>query len=121
VKQVFFVPERGDVVLVSLPSIAGSGRDARPGPRSTGRRAAVVLSPQSYNQRVGLALVCPIVSRITGYPFEVPLPAGLFFAGVILADQAVSLDWHAHRAEKIGALPSGAIEEALAKLRSLLG
>ncbi|RPJ00551.1 MAG: mRNA-degrading endonuclease [Candidatus Aminicenantes bacterium] len=119
-KQVFFVPERGDVVLVSLPSFSGKGRDARTGPRSTGRRAAVVLSPQSYNQRTGLALVCPITSRITGYPFEVLLPPGLPVAGAMLADQAMCLDWRAHRAEKISSLPSGAVEEALGKLLALL-
>ena len=119
-KQVFFVPERGDVVLVSLPSFSGKGRDARTGPRSTGRRAAVVLSPQSYNQRVGLALVCPITSRISGYPFEVILPPGLPVAGVVLADQALSLDWRAHRAEKICALPPATVEEAMRKLRTLL-
>jgi mRNA-degrading endonuclease toxin of MazEF toxin-antitoxin module len=50
----------------------------------------------------------------------VTLPPDLPIRGVILADQAVSLDWRAHRAEKISSLPSGAVEEALGKLRSLL-
>jgi len=35
---------------------------------------------------VGLALVCPITSRIKGYPFEVPLPQGGLVQGVVLAD-----------------------------------
>jgi len=120
-KQVFFVPERGDVILASFPASPGKGRHARTGPRSTGRRPAVVLSPQSYNQRTGLALVCPITSRITGYPFEVLLPPGLPVAGAILADQALCLDWRDHRAEKISSLPSAAVEEALGKLRAILG
>ncbi|MGB8957767.1 MAG: type II toxin-antitoxin system PemK/MazF family toxin [Candidatus Aminicenantales bacterium] len=111
-KQVFDVPERGDVVWLAL-----SPRD---GPGPSARRPAVVLSPQAYNARVGLAIVCPIVSRVTGYPFEVPVPPGLPVAGVILADQAVSLDWRACRAERICFLPSSALEEALGKIRSLL-
>jgi len=120
-KQVFFVPDRGDVVGISLPSFPGNGRDAHAGPRSSRRRVAVVLSAQSYNQRVGLAVLCPITTQVKGYPFEVLIPPGLPVEGAILADQAESLDWRAHRAEKVCSLPSGAIEETLGKLRALLG
>jgi mRNA interferase MazF len=111
-KRVFFVPDRGDVVLLSFTG--GTGR------RRLGRRPAVVLSPQAYNARVGLALVCPIVAEAAGYPFEVPLPNGLPVKGVILADQARSLDWRALRAERACSLPAAIIEESLGKLRALL-
>ena len=111
-KQVFFVPERGDVVLVSFAP--------RTGRRQTGRRPAIVLSPQAYNARIGLAIFCPIVTEIKGYPFEVLLPAGLPVQGAILADQAESFDWRALRAERICALPAATVEEILGKLRALL-
>jgi mRNA interferase MazF len=111
-KQVFFVPERGDVVWISLSPIDGQ--------RQVGRRPAVVLSPQAYNARVGLAVLCPITPHVKGYPFEVLVPAGLPVEGAILADQAISLDWRTHRAEKICSLPSGALEKALGKIRALL-
>lgn len=119
-KQVFLAPNRGDIVLISLPPHFRNGRVARPGSGSSGRRAAVVLSPQSYNQRVGLAVLCPITARTKGYPFEVPVPPGLPITGVILADQAVSLDWRAHRAELVCPLTPAVVEEALGKLRALL-
>ena len=112
-KQVFDVPERGDIVWLTL-----SPQDRQD---ASARRPALVLSPQAYNGRVGLAIVCPIVSRVTGYPFEVPVPPGLPVTGVILADQAVSLDWRACRAEKVCSLHPGSAEDALAKLRTLLG
>jgi len=111
-KQVFYVPERGDVVFLSF--------QAGPGRKAAGRRPAVVLSPQAYNGRVGLALLCPVVTDLKGYPFEVPLPDGLPVQGAVLADQADSLDWRAIRAEKICALPSAVVEEILGKLRALL-
>jgi mRNA interferase MazF len=44
----------------------------------------VVLSPASYNAKAGLALVCPVTSRIKNYPFETSLPDGLPIAGVVL-------------------------------------
>lgn len=111
-KQVFFVPERGDIVFVTFAP--------RSGRKQTGCRPAVVLSPQTYNARVGLALFCPIITEVKGYPFEVLLPPGLPLQGAILADQAVSLDWRAHRAERICSLPPSVIEEVLGKLRALL-
>ena len=119
-KQVFLAPDRGDIVLISLSPLFRDGRVARPGSGPSLRRAAVVLSPRSYNQRVGLAVLCPITARTKGYPFEVQVPPGLPITGVILADQAVSLDWRAHRAELVCPLPPAVVEEALGKLRALL-
>jgi mRNA interferase MazF len=111
-KQVFYVPERGDVVWISLAP--------QPGHEQAERRPAVVLSPQAYNSRVGLAVLCPITSQIKGYPFEVLIPPGLPIEGAVLADQVQSLDWRAHRAERTCSLPSAVVEEALGKLRALL-
>jgi len=89
-RQVFSAPDRGDIVLMSFAP--------GPGPKRAGRRPAVALSPQAYNARVGLAIFCPVVTEVKGYPFEVPIPDGLPVRGAILADQAVCLDWRAHRA-----------------------
>jgi mRNA interferase MazF len=111
-KQVFYTPERGDVVWVSLSPPLGQ--------EQAGRRPAVVLSPHAYNSRVSLAVLCPITSQIKGYPFEVLIPPGLPIEGAILADQAVTLDWRAHRAELVCSLPPAVIEEALGKFRALL-
>ncbi len=111
-KQVFLVPERGDVVWISFAPLAGRKR--------TARRPAVVLSPQTYNSRVGLAILCPITTRVNGYPFEVMIPPGLPVEGAILSDQVETLDWRAHRAELVCPLPPAIIEEVLGKLRVLL-
>lgn len=107
-----YVPDRGDVVWITLNPQAGH--------EQAGRRPAVILSPASYNGKVGLALLCPITNRIKGYPFEVPLPHGFAVTGVALADQAKSLDWRARKAELIDALPEETIVEILRKLGTLL-
>ena len=112
VKQIFYTPQRGDVVWIALAPHAGRKQPVR--------RPAVVLSPQAYNARVGLAVQCPITSQVNGYPFEVLIPPGLPIKGAILADQAESLDWRARRAERICSLPPAVVEEALGKLRTLL-
>ena len=85
-----YIPKRGDVVWITLNSQAGH--------EQAGRRPAVILSPAAYNDKVGLAILCPITSQIKGYPFEVRIPEGWAVAGVILADQVKSLDWKARQA-----------------------
>jgi len=107
-----YVPERGDVVWISLNPQAGH--------EQAGRRPAVVVSPRSYNAKVGLGLFCPITSHAKGYPFEVSLPEGLSVNGVILADQVKSLDWRVREVEFAGDLPASTSAEVVGKLASLL-
>lgn len=84
-----YVPERGDVVWLQF--------DPQAGHEQAGHRPALVVSPKAYNGRVGLALFCPVTSRVKGYPFEVQFPAGGKFEGAVLADQVKSLDWRSVR------------------------
>jgi mRNA interferase MazF len=88
-----YVPARGDVVGITFNPQAGHGQ--------AGRRPALVLSPSSYNRKVGLAILCPITSQVKGYPFEVAIGSGSKLGGVILSDQVKSLDWRIRKAEFI--------------------
>jgi mRNA interferase MazF len=107
-----YAPERADVVWVTFNPQAGH--------EQAGRRPAVVISPRTYNGKVGLALLCPVTSSVKGYPFEVVVPQGLPVAGVVLSDQLKSLDWRARKAEYICTLPREAMEDILAKIRTLV-
>ena len=107
-----YIPQRGDVVWITLNPQASH--------EQAGRRPAVVLSPQSYNGKIGMAILCPITNHIKGYPFEVLIPAGLPVVGAILSDQVKSLDWRARNAELIYSLPAEVISEVLQKLSTLL-
>jgi mRNA interferase MazF len=80
-----------------------------------------VLSPRLYNERVGMAILCPITSKIKGYPFEVQIPQGLGIEGVILSDQVKNLDWQVREAEFQSRLTESVLEEVLQKLATLLG
>ena len=102
-----YVPERGDVIRITLNPQAG-------------RRPAVVLSPSSYNAKVSLAALCPITTHIKGYPFEVKIPEDLPASGVILADQVRSLDWRKRQAEYICTLPAETVLDVLERLGTLL-
>ena len=73
-----YVPWRGDVVWIDL--------EPQKGREQAGHRPAVVLSRSDYNRKTGLAVICPITTKVKGYPFEVPIPPDLVVTGVILAD-----------------------------------
>ncbi len=107
-----YIPKRGDVVWISFNPQAGH--------EQAGRRPAIVLSPKAYNQKVGLAILCPITNQAKGYPFEVSLPEKVGVTGVILSDQVKSLDWRVRKAEFKASLPEEVIDEVLAKLGTLL-
>ena len=108
-----YVPNTGDLVWLTF--------DPQVGREQSGRRPALVLSPSAYNRRSRLALVCPITSRVKGYPFEVPLPASLEVAGVILAYYLKSLDWKQRRVALAGRVPREVVSEVLDRLAPLLG
>lgn len=107
------VPQRGDVMIVDF--------NPRLGREQAGRRPALVLSPGTYNERVGLAIVCPITNQVKGYPFEVPIPTGSDVTGVILADHVRSLDWRVRNIRVIHRLPQSTVEDTLRKLDTLIG
>lgn len=107
-----YVPDRGDLIWLDF--------DPQTGHEQAGRRPAVVLSPKSYNHRVGLALACPITSQVKGYPFEVRIREhGV--DGVVLADQVRCVDWKDRRARRIGGIAETTLEEVQLRLAPLLG
>ncbi len=112
VEPELYVPDRGDVIWLQFNPQAGH--------EQAGRRPALVISPRIYNGKVGLALVCPVTSKVKGYPFEVLLPGSLPVSGVVLADQVKSLDWRVREAEFICSVPAEIIGEVLEKLRLLV-
>lgn len=107
-----YVPERGDVVWLDFNPQAGH--------EQAGKRPAFVLSPAVYNQKVGLALFCPITNQIKGYPFEVDIPESMKVTGTVLADQIKSLDWRVRNAKFICKLPDEIIDQVLQRATLLL-
>ena len=107
-----YVPERGDIVWITLNPQAGH--------EQAGRRPALVLSPKIYNIKSRLAILCTITNQVKGYPFEVPVPDNLAVKGVILADQVKSLDWKIREATLICKLPEETVSDVLQKLETLL-
>ncbi len=112
VKSKGFIPVRGHIVWIDF--------DPQSGHEQAGRRPALVVSPAAYNEKVGLAILCPVTSQVKGYPFEVVIPKGLGVSGVILADQVKSVDWKSRNAEFSCNVPHEVVHIVLKKLATLL-
>lgn len=107
-----YIPEQGDLIWIQFNPQAGH--------EQAGTRPAIIISPSSYNGTVGLALMCPITSKIKGYPFEVRLPAKFKITGAILSDQIKNLDWRARKAEFISKAPHEIISEVISKIKTII-
>lgn len=90
------------------------------GHEQAGRRPALVLSPDSYNARVGLVLVCPITRQVKGYPFEVQLPKGLDVQGAVISDQVRCLAWQKRHPRFVCHVPAETLEAVLQRLGTLV-
>ena len=106
-----YIPNAGDLVWASF--------DPQSGHEQSGRRPALVLSPEEYSEKAGLALACPITSKVKGYPFEVAVNASRV-RGVVLADQVRSLDWQSRQFTLIERASAETLEAVLQSLGTLL-
>lgn len=93
--------------------------DPQAGREQAGRRPAIVLSHTRYNEKTGLAVFCPITSRAKGYPFELPVPAGLPVSGVVLCDHVRSQDWKQRQWQPICKVSAVFVHDVLARTLTL--
>lgn len=110
VKTTDYVPNKGDIVWLDF--------NPQLGHEQIGRRPALVLSFKAYNEKIGLALFCPVTSKEKGYPFEVQV-AGTRIAGCVLCDQVKSLDWSERNIEFIEKISDQNMVEVLEKIKVL--
>ena len=107
-----YIPGRGDIVWLNF--------NPQSGHEQSGKRPALVISPQSYNNKVGLAVFFPITNKVKGYPFEVNLPEDLLTKGVVLSDQIKNLDWRTRGIKFVCKLDEKIILDVINKFNLLL-
>jgi mRNA interferase MazF len=98
-----YLPDTGDLIWTDF--------DPTKGREQAGRRPALVVSPAAFTENTGLAIVCPITSRVRPFPTSV-LPSNLPIAGEILTSHIRSIDAQARPIRYAGA----AVSNEIAKL-----
>ena len=86
-----YTPEKGDFVALNF--------DPQSGHEQKGRRPALVVSNTLFNERTGLAMVCPLTTSDRGYPFHVAISDSTRqVKGFVMVEQVKSIDYRARGA-----------------------
>jgi mRNA interferase MazF len=110
-----YIPNRGDVIHTDFSPSAGTEMALK--------HFAVVLTPKSYHEKTGRAIVCPVTSKLKDFPFNFAIPAlppRLPEKGAVLADQVRTLDLRARGSTYAGHLDDSALREIVDLLFALL-
>ncbi len=108
----FYTPAAGDLVWTDFDPIVGREQG--------GRRPALVISAEMFNANTGLAVVCPITSRVRPFPTSVVLPPGLAIAGEILVSSVRSIDTQVRPVRYAGVVPADVARQVREKLDSVI-
>ncbi|MGI6435897.1 MAG: type II toxin-antitoxin system PemK/MazF family toxin [Syntrophomonadaceae bacterium] len=98
-----YIPEQGDIIYLEF--------DPQAGHEQKGRRPAFVASNNTFNQFTKLAIVCPITNTNRVFPLHVPLDGKTKTTGVIMCEQAKSLDISARNAAFFEKAPRDIVQE----------
>ena len=108
-----YLPDTGDLIWTDF--------DPTKGREQAGRRPALVVSPAAFTENTGLAIVCPITSRVRPFPTSVVLPSSLPIAGEILTSHIRSIDTQARPIRYAGLAVSDEIAQLIrAKLNTFM-
>lgn len=83
-----------------------------------GKRPAIVVSNNFFNQLSSLAIVCPITNTSTNFPLNVNLDERTITTGSVLCQHVKSLDLKARNAVFIEKIPDSLLKEVLQIIHS---
>jgi len=103
--------KRGDIVWATLgPTI---------GHEQGGRRPVLILSPEVYNTRTKLAVICPVTSQVKSFPFEVMISTKKT-TGVVLVNQVRTIDYRTRDLVFIETIDEITLRDVQGKLTALV-
>ncbi|WP_367589943.1 type II toxin-antitoxin system PemK/MazF family toxin [Heyndrickxia ginsengihumi] len=89
-------------------------------PQAGHEQAGDCFSPKEFNEVTGSLSVYPITHTVKGWGYEVLLPDGLVFDGLILIAQVKNLDWKARNVGIKGQAPEEVVQDCLDRVATYL-
>lgn len=83
-----YIPSQGDIVTLDF--------DPQSGHEQKGRRPALIISNQTFNQHLGLAYACPITSTKRDFPFHIQIQTDKIL-GYVMTEQLKSVDYNSRK------------------------
>ena len=105
-------PESGDICYLNM--------DPQLGMEQSKRRPVLVISDGQFNEKLGLAFVCPITSTEPRHAFHLKLGKQLTTKGTVMVEQLKSLDYMARNAVWIEKAPEDIVLAAIDIIKKIL-
>lgn len=100
-----YMPEQGDIITLEF--------DPQVGHEQKGRRPAMVVSNNIFNDFTKMAMVCPITNNNRSFPLHVALDDRTSTTGVVMCEQIKTLDISARNALFKEKSPQDIMEEVI--------
>jgi len=100
-----YQPRQGDIILLEFDPQAGHDQK--------GKRPALIISNNTYNDFLNISLVCPITRTERKFPLHVKLDDNLNTKGFIMCEQVKALDIRARNAVFFERVSKEIIDEAV--------
>jgi mRNA interferase MazF len=107
-----YVPRKGDFVGLSFDPQAGHEQNSR--------RPALVISNDLFNQKTGMAMVCPLTNTDRKMPFHLKVPDNCLLTGFVMVEQVKSVDYASRNAKFIEKASPSFLANVLAVLDACL-
>jgi len=106
-----YIPKKGDLVILTFDPSAGHEQQ--------GRRPALIISNETFNKGVGLAIACPITNTDRAFPFHIALNSEKL-TGFIMTEQVKSIDFRARKVKLVEKVDEDILENVLGILQSVV-
>lgn len=106
-----YIPQKGDLVVLTF--------DPQAGHEQQGRRPALIISNDVFNERVGLAIACPITNTDRNFPFHIAVKSE-HLSGFIMSEQVKSIDYNARKVKFIAKVDEEVLNHVLGLVESII-
>lgn len=106
-----YIPKKGDLVILTF--------DPQAGHKQQGRRPALVISNDIFNQRVGLAIACPITNTDRNFPFHIAVQSK-DLSGFVMSEQVKLIDYKARNVKFVAKVDEEVLNQVLGLVESII-
>ncbi len=107
-----YIPHKGDFIALTF--------DPQSRHEQKGRRPALVISNTLFNQKTGLAMVCPVTNTDRAYPFHLKVSENTLLTGFVMVEQVKAIDYTSRKAKFLKKASIDLLNEVLAILDACL-
>lgn len=97
--------KQGDIIKINFNPRSGHEQD--------GNRLSVVISNDFFNEKVKLAIVCPITNTDNNFPLHVKLDGRTKTTGIVLCEHVRSLDINSRTYKIVETMPKDILENVI--------